>query len=184
MSPKAPTIGVAATRPAQRRSWRRLRWQQADTPPASPPGARFLRERPRGVPPASPSYSPAVSMRELITMDHDEVAAFLGSNARARVSSLNKDGSPHVVPISYVVLDGDLTFWADNDSQKVVNLRRDPRVAAIVDDGMDFQELRGVQVAGRAELSVEPELSDRVADLFAAMAPEEHREGAKAMLLA
>lgn len=123
-------------------------------------------------------------MRELITMDDDEVAAFLVSNARARVSSLNKDGSPHVVPISYVVLDGDLTFWADNDSQKVVNLRRDPRVAAVVDDGLDFQELRGVQVAGTAELSVERELSDRVADLFAAMAPEEHREGAKTMLLA
>jgi PPOX class probable F420-dependent enzyme len=131
-----------------------------------------------------PSYSPAVSMRELIKMDDDEVAAFLRSNARARVSSLNKDGSPHVVPISYVVLEGDVTFWADNDSQKVVNLRRDARVAAIVDDGLDFQELRGVQVAGVAELSVATELSERVADLFAAKAPEEHREGAKTMLLA
>jgi PPOX class probable F420-dependent enzyme len=123
-------------------------------------------------------------MRELVKMDEDEVAAFLRANNRARVSSLHRDGSPHVVPISYVVDDGDLAFWADNDSQKVVNLRRDPRVAAVIDDGLDFQELRGVQLSGIADLSVEARDSERVADLFTAMVPDEHRDGARAMLLA
>ena len=122
-------------------------------------------------------------MRALIKMDDDEVAAYLAAGFRAHVSTLNKDGSPHVVPITYVVLDGCLTFWADNDSQKVVNLRRDPRVAAVVDDGVDFQELRGVSLTGHAELIVDQSTSERVADLFTAKVPDEHKEQARAMLL-
>lgn len=122
-------------------------------------------------------------MRALVQMDGDEVAAFLGATTRAHVSSLKKDGAPHVVPISYVVVDGKLTFWADNSSQKLVNLRRDPRVCAVVDDGVDFQELRGVVLSGTAELSEDPALSERVADAFAAKAPEEHRAMARQMLL-
>ena len=116
-------------------------------------------------------------------MDDDEVAAFLAANVRAHVSTLNKDGSPHVVPIAYVVLDGKLAFWGDNVSQKMVNLQRDPRVAAVIDTGVDFQELQGVVLEGTAELRTDDETNGRIADLFAAKAPEEHREAAKEMLL-
>lgn len=123
-------------------------------------------------------------MRELIRMSDDEVAAYLAANVRAHVSTLNKDGSPHVVPIAYVVLDGKLAFWGDNVSQKMVNLQRDPRVAAVVDSGVDFQELQGVELTGTATLHPDAETNERIADLFAAKAPEEHREGAKSMLLA
>jgi hypothetical protein len=38
-------------------------------------------------------------------------------------------------------------------SQKVANVRRDPRVATLVEDGDRYAELRGVQVSGRLELS-------------------------------
>jgi PPOX class probable F420-dependent enzyme len=124
-----------------------------------------------------------MSMRELIKMTDDEVAAYVEAGFRAHVSTLNADGSPHVVPISYVVLDGRLTFWADNASQKVVNLRRDPRVAAVVDDGVDFQELRGVVLAGLADLAVDQPTSERVADLFTAKVPDEHKDAARSMLL-
>ena len=116
-------------------------------------------------------------------MDEGEVAAYLAGSVRARVATSGKDGTPHVVPMSYVLLDGNIAFWADNASQKMVNLQRDPRVSVIVDDGMDFQELRGVQVTGSATLHTDEETNGRIADLFAAMAPEEHREAAKAMLL-
>lgn len=116
-------------------------------------------------------------------MDDDQVAAFLAAGARARVSTLGRDGSPHVVPVTYVVLDGKLAFWADNDSQKVVNLRRDPRVAAVVDIGEDFQELQGVELVGVAELDNDPGVSARVADLFIAKVPDEHKDNARSMLL-
>ena len=122
-------------------------------------------------------------MRDLVRMDDAEVAEFLAANLRARVSTVRKDGSPHVVPVTYVLLDGDLAFWADNISQKMANLRRDPRIAAVVDDGVEFQELRGVELSGTADLTTEDVTNDRIADLFAAKAPEEHRVAAKQMLL-
>src|SRR5207247_10880229 len=92
----------------------------------------------------------AATRRDEIRMDDGEVATFLESNFRARVATIDRDGWPHVVPITYVVLDGRLTFWADRGSQKLVNLQRDPRIACIVDDGLTFEELRGLQVVGIA----------------------------------
>ena len=122
-------------------------------------------------------------MRELIKMDDDEVGAFLAGSARAHVSTVRKDGAPHVVPVAYVVLDGEIAFWADNVSQKMVNLQNDQRVSVVVDDGVDFQELRGVQLTGTVTLHDDAETNERIADLFAGKAPEEHREMAKTMLL-
>ena len=116
-------------------------------------------------------------------MDEAEVEAFLAGGFRAHVSTLNKDGSPHVVPISYVLLDGRVTFWADNVSQKMVNLQRDPRVACVVDDGVEFQELRGVQLLGTATLTDDEETNGRIADAFCLKVPEEHREAARVTLL-
>jgi len=37
-------------------------------------------------------------------------------------------------------------------SQKVVNLRRDPRAVGLVEDGERYDELRGVQLTGRVDL--------------------------------
>lgn len=128
--------------------------------------------------------SASMSMRTLIKMDDDEVAAFLGAGFRAHVSTVRKDGTPHVVPMSYVLLDGEIAFWADNGSQKVVNLTNDDRISVVVDDGLEFQELRGVQVTGTATLHPDAGTNERIADLFALKAPEEHREAAKSMLLA
>ena len=125
-----------------------------------------------------------MSMRDLVRMDDDEVAAFLAAGFRAHVSTINRDGSPHVVPITYVLLDGKLAFWADNVSQKMVNLQRDPRIAAVVDSGVDFQELQGVELKGTADLRGDEETNGRIADLFALKAPEAHRAGARDMLLA
>ena len=125
-----------------------------------------------------------MSQRDTLLMDDDEVVAFIAAGFRAHVSTLNKDGSPHVVPIAYVVLDGTLTFWTDRMSQKVRNLERDPRIACVVDDGIDFQELRGAQINGTAALIDDAATSERVAELFVAKVPEEHREVARSTLLA
>jgi PPOX class probable F420-dependent enzyme len=124
-----------------------------------------------------------MSMREAIRMDDAEVAAFLAAGFRAHVSTINRDGSPHVVPVTYVVLDGRLAFWADNVSQKMVNLQRDPRLACVVDDGVEFQELRGVEVLGTAALTDDAATNERIADLFCLKVPEEHREMARGTLL-
>ncbi len=123
-----------------------------------------------------------MSQREAIRMDDQGVEAYLAANSRARVSTLDRNGSPHVVPITYVVLDGGIAFWGDRGSQKVVNLRRDPRVACIIDDGVDFPELRGVELIGSAELHDDAASAERLTELFLTKVPEEWREVARDQL--
>ena len=95
-------------------------------------------------------------------MSDDDVAAFLEGERRAYVATINVDGTPHVVPLSYVVLDGQLTFWTDPRSRKVANVRRDPRLSCLVEAGEQFAELRAVQLNGRGELVVDDAGSERV----------------------
>jgi PPOX class probable F420-dependent enzyme len=103
-----------------------------------------------------------MSQRDGLAMADDEVTAFLEASWRAHVATINADGTPHVVPLSYVMLDGRLTVWTDPRSRKVANLRRDPRITCLVEDGAQFAELRAVQLSGRAVLGYDPETSLRV----------------------
>ncbi len=123
-----------------------------------------------------------MSKRKAIRMDDQEVEVYIAASSRARVSTLDKRGAPHVVPITYTVLDGSVAFWADRGSQKVANLRRDPRVACVIDDGVDFADLRGVEILGNAELHADPETASRVTELFCAKVPEEWRDTARTVL--
>jgi PPOX class probable F420-dependent enzyme len=103
-----------------------------------------------------------VPERRLLSMSDDEVAAFLDGERRAHVATINPDGTPHVVPLSYVVIDGRLTFWTDPRSRKVANLRRDARMTCLVEAGEHFKEFRAVQLTGRTELGEDRATSERV----------------------
>jgi PPOX class probable F420-dependent enzyme len=83
-------------------------------------------------------------------MTFDEVRAFLLHGTRtAKAATMLPDGAPHVAPV-WFVLDGEqvvFTTWAD--SVKGRNLRRDPRVALVVDDEKPpfaFVHLRGIAI--------------------------------------
>lgn len=93
------------------------------------------------------------SQRELIRMTEEEVAAFLGERRKLHVATLGRDGGPHLMPMYFLVVNGDVTFWTYTTSQKIVNLRRDPRIAVMAEDGEAYFDLRGVQIAGRAHLT-------------------------------
>lgn len=125
-----------------------------------------------------------MSQRQAIRMDDHDVEPYLRSCARAHIATLDKDGAPHVVPVEYVVYDGAVTFWADPGSQKMVNLRRDPRVSVVVDDGTDFADLRGVQIVGDAVIRDDPDTVAGVLELFSDKVPEEWREIARPHLVA
>jgi PPOX class probable F420-dependent enzyme len=103
-----------------------------------------------------------MSQRELMAMSDDEVSAFLSERRRAQVGTINADGTPHLVPMSYVLIDGLLTIWTDPRSRKVVNLRRDPRMTCLVEDGATFAEMRAVQLSGQAEMTADADGSLRV----------------------
>jgi hypothetical protein len=51
-----------------------------------------------------------------------------------------------------VLLDDRITFRSFSRSQRITNLRRDPRLTVLVEEGDSYQNLRGVMVKGRARL--------------------------------
>jgi PPOX class probable F420-dependent enzyme len=96
------------------------------------------------------------SRRNDIRMSEDEIWKFIDSRKSLQVATLNRDGSPHLTTLWFGILDGDIVFETFTKSQKIVNLRRDPRIAVLVEDGLEYNELRGVAINGRAELYDEP----------------------------
>ena len=52
--------------------------------------------------------------------------------------------------------DGRLGFETFAKSQKIQNLRRDPRITALVEDGDVYEQLRGVELVGTAEVTEDP----------------------------
>ena len=92
------------------------------------------------------------SGRDAVKMSDEEVEALLAENLKVQVASNGADGVPHLSTLFYIVRDGRIAFWTYSRSQKIRNLERDPRVSALVEDGTDYFDLRGVSIRGRAEI--------------------------------
>ena len=90
--------------------------------------------------------------RERIRMTDAEVAEFLAAERTLQVASIGPDGTPHLVPMWFGMVDGRIAMWTYAKSQKASNLRRDPRLTCLVEAGETYGELRGVSLTGRAEL--------------------------------
>lgn len=93
-----------------------------------------------------------MSPRSDVYMTPAEVAAFLSEPRTAVLSTLERDGSPHAAAMWFVPGEDEILMWTYAKSQKAVNLRRDPRCAVHAEDGLAYNELRGVLVQGRARL--------------------------------
>jgi PPOX class probable F420-dependent enzyme len=90
------------------------------------------------------------SRRELIRMTDDEVEAFLHERQTMNIASFGPDGNIHLVAMWYGFLGANPAFETFAKSQKVLNLRRDPRITVLVEDGDVYEELRGVEIVGKA----------------------------------
>jgi PPOX class probable F420-dependent enzyme len=97
-----------------------------------------------------------MKQRDRVTMTEAEVSAMLAGSRKLQLATINRDGTPHLVTMFYVMLDGQIAFWTYRSSQKARNLARDPRVTCLVETGEDYFELRGVQVAGRVRCVEDP----------------------------
>lgn len=93
-----------------------------------------------------------VNQRSLIKMTPEEVDAFLHERRPMTLCSINHDGSIHAVAMWYGYLEGCVAFETKAKSQKAQNLRRDPRMTCMAEDGDHYEELRGVELVGRAEI--------------------------------
>jgi PPOX class probable F420-dependent enzyme len=98
-----------------------------------------------------------VKQRDVIKMTPDEVDAFLHERRPMSMCSINHDGSIHAVAMWYGFLEGCIAVETKAKSQKVQNLRRDPRLTCLFEDGEYYEELRGVELVGRAEIVDDPQ---------------------------
>jgi len=52
----------------------------------------------------------------------------------------------------FVPREGEIWIWTYAKSQKVKNLERDPRATLLIESGVEYQDLRGIQIEAEAEL--------------------------------
>lgn len=97
-----------------------------------------------------------VNQRNLVKMTPDEVESFLHERRPMSMCTMNHDGSIHAVAMWYGFLEGAVAVESKAKAQKVVNLRRDPRMTCLFEDGSSYEELRGVELVGRAEIVETP----------------------------
>jgi PPOX class probable F420-dependent enzyme len=81
-------------------------------------------------------------------MTDEEVEAFLDGRHTMNVATIGPAGRIHLVAMWYGFLEGAPAFWTYGKSQKILNLRRDPRITALVETGEQYEELRGVELVG------------------------------------
>ncbi|KPC62572.1 pyridoxamine 5'-phosphate oxidase family protein [Streptomyces chattanoogensis] len=85
-----------------------------------------------------------------IMMTQDELDAFLAAQRTCRVATVGGDGAPHVGALWFAWDGTALWLYSITRSKRWAQLRKDPRIAVVVDDGHEYGELRGVELAGEA----------------------------------
>ena len=95
-----------------------------------------------------------MSRRDQIRMTDDELKNFIAKSQTMTIVSINKDGTPHPMPMWFgVEPDGSVVMSTFTKSQKILNIARDPRVSLLVEAGGGvYEKLKGVVIYGRAEL--------------------------------
>ena len=89
------------------------------------------------------------NQRAQIVMSDDEVRQFLAEQRSSTIATVGPSGQVHLVGMWYAVLDGQVWIETKVKAQKVVNLRRDPRMSFLVESGHTYDQLRGVAMEGR-----------------------------------
>lgn len=94
----------------------------------------------------------AVPRRRQIRLTAEEQAAFLRDNPKCALATIDQNGFPHVVAMGFYVDDGAYYMTSYAKAQKVLNIRRNPKVGLMVETGGNYAELRGVMVRGTCEI--------------------------------
>jgi PPOX class probable F420-dependent enzyme len=96
-----------------------------------------------------------------------EIQRFLATREVVLLATVQADGSPLAMPVWFVHDREDLTIVSEAATQKVRNLRRDPRVCVVAESG-SREDARAVIMGGRAQMV--PESADRRALVRALLA--------------
>lgn len=94
-----------------------------------------------------------MNQRAAIRMSPQEQLEVLRSSSKASLATVDADGFPHLVAMAYTEFDGKIVMTSYAKAQKVLNVRREPKVAVMVEVGDDYSNYRGVLIRGTCELN-------------------------------
>jgi len=103
-----------------------------------------------------------MNRRDQIKLTPEEQAEFLAQGGTMALCTIDKDGYPHVVAMAYAVKDGCIYMTSYRKAQKVVNIRRNPKVAIMIESGTAYHKLKGLMIRGLCEIIDEPEEVGRI----------------------
>ncbi|MDN3262282.1 pyridoxamine 5'-phosphate oxidase family protein [Streptomyces sp. CSDS2] len=86
-----------------------------------------------------------------IMMSPAELDEFLATQRTCRMATVSADGTPHVSALWFAWDGTSLWLYSVVRSRRWAQVRRDPRVAVVVDSGEEYGELRGAELSGRVE---------------------------------
>jgi PPOX class probable F420-dependent enzyme len=105
-----------------------------------------------------PGEQVGTNQRSQVEMTEAEIDEFVVNSRTCTLATIGADGRPHLVAMWYAVVDGQIWFETKARSQKAVNLRRDPLVTLLIEDGLTYDKLRGVSIDGTAEVIDDPDV--------------------------
>jgi len=83
-----------------------------------------------------------------------------------RLATVSRNQMPQVTPVGFATDEERLYLTIQSTSQKAKNIKKNPRVAFVVDDWPSWKEIRGVRINGKAELTSSGELHETGRDLI------------------
>ncbi|MGH7838983.1 MAG: pyridoxamine 5'-phosphate oxidase family protein, partial [Candidatus Binataceae bacterium] len=102
-----------------------------------------------------------MNRRQQIQLTAAEQAEFLKQPHKAALATLDQDGFPHVVAMGYLARDGAIYMTSYGKAQKVLNIRRNPKVGVMIETGQSYSDFRAVMIRGLCEIIEEPEVVAR-----------------------
>jgi nitroimidazol reductase NimA-like FMN-containing flavoprotein (pyridoxamine 5'-phosphate oxidase superfamily) len=90
-------------------------------------------------------------------LSDEEIEAFVdGRPGWAILSTVDKDGLPHTVPLGYFRVGRDIVMGVRDGTHKVSNVETNPKVSVMLEDGSTMADIRGVMFQGHARVVREP----------------------------
>lgn len=108
------------------------------------------------------------SRRSSIALTDAEQHQLLDEGWTLQVASIGPKGYPHLVAMWYVVIDGLIHFTTFRKSQKILNLKRNPKITVMLESGKAYTELKGLVMEAEAELIDDPAETAKVQALVGA----------------
>lgn len=104
-----------------------------------------------------------MNRRKSIELTEAERTEYLAKALTIILVSVGRDGYPHAVPMWFTIDDDGCCYMTTyGRAQKTVNVRRNPKVALLVESGETYDQLEGVLIRGTAEVIEDLDLCVRV----------------------